>query len=280
MSFETVDGATSGTISVPTGSPSSPEGALKTHLQSTFGWRPYDIVLEMYEPGKYVVLFDTASTRFIRECSVVEATTVADKKTVQKELCAYIKRYNIREVDLNEIYSHYNITTIGVDAFHNCSSLMTIAIPDSITAIDRGAFRGCTSLTTIVIPDSVTTIGVGAFGYCTLLTMIAIPYSVTAIREFAFYCCSSLTTIDIPSSVTSIMRGAFAACTSLTTVVIPSSATAIGVSAFIDCTSLTTVAIPSSATAIGVNAFKGCTSLTLVSNQNQYINPDTPPDHL
>ena len=279
--FATVDGATSDTISVlTTGSPSSPEGALKTHLQSTFGLKVEYIVLEMYEPGKYVVLFDTASTRFIRECSVVEATTVADKKTVQKELCAYIKRYNIREVDLNEIYSHYNITTIGVDAFHNCSSLMTIAIPDSITAIDRGAFQGCTSLTMIAIPDSVTTIGVGSFAHCTLLTMIAIPSSVTAIREFAFYCCSSLTTIDIPSSVTSIMRGAFAACTSLTTVVIPSSATAIGVSAFLDCTSLTTVAIPSSATAIGVSAFKGCTSLTLVSNQNQYINPDTPPDHL
>ena len=109
--FATVDGATSGTISVlTTGSPSSPEGALKTHLQSTFGWRPDDIVLEMYEPDKYVILFDTVASKFIREeCSVAAATTEADKYTVQKELCAYIKRDNIRELDLNEIYSHYNI---------------------------------------------------------------------------------------------------------------------------------------------------------------------------
>ena len=117
--FATVDGATSGTISVlTTGSPSSPEGALKTHLQSTFGWRPDDIVLEMYEPDKYVILFDTVASKFIREeCSVAAATTEADKYTVQKELCAYIKRYNIRELDLNEIYSHYNISTIRAKCF-------------------------------------------------------------------------------------------------------------------------------------------------------------------
>ena len=170
ISYETVDGATSGTISVPTGSPSSPEGALKTHLQSTFGWRPYDIVLEMYEPDKYVILFDTVASKFIREeCSVAVATTEADKYTVQKELCAYIKRDNIRELDLNEIYSHYNISTIRECAFQNCESLTTIAIPDSVTEISRGAFYSCTSLTTVAIPDSVSAIGDGAFAYCSSL---------------------------------------------------------------------------------------------------------------
>ena len=133
--------------------------ALKTHLQSTFGWKVDDIVLEMYEPGKYVILFDTASTRFIREeCSVAEATTDADKKTVQKELREYIKREKIQELDLNEIYSHYNITTIGRYAFYGCSSLTTIDIPSSVTAIGGSAFRNCTSLTTIAIPDGVTAI--------------------------------------------------------------------------------------------------------------------------
>ena len=172
ISYETVDGATSGTISVPTGSPSSPEGALKTHLQSTFGWRPYDIVLEMYEPDKYVILFDTVASKFIREeCSVAAATTEADKYTVQKELCAYIKRDNIRELDLNEIYSHYNISTIRECAFQNCESLTTVAIPDSVTEISRGAFYSCTSLTTVAIPDSVTTIGAAAFANCTSLAL-------------------------------------------------------------------------------------------------------------
>ena len=217
VSFETVDGGTSGTISVlTTGSPSSPEGALKSHLQSSLGWRPDDIVLEMYEPDKYVILFDTVASKFIREeCSVAAATTEADKYTVQKELCAYIKRYHIRELDLNEIYSHYNISTICTNAFVGCTSLTTIAIPDSVTSIGWCAFRGCTSLTTIAIPDSVAAIHYRAFRGCTSLTTVAIPNSVTAIGEGAFKDCTSLTTIAIPDSVTTIGYRAFAGCRSL-----------------------------------------------------------------
>jgi len=174
VSFVTVDGATSGTASVPTGSPPEEAHALKTHLQSTFGWKIDDIVLQMYEPCTYVILFDTVSTRFIRdECSVAEATTEADKKTVQKELCAYIRRDQIRELDavLEDIYSHYNITSIGECAFDGCISLTTVAIPDSVTTIGDYAFDGCISLTTVAIPDSVTTIGAAAFANCTSLAL-------------------------------------------------------------------------------------------------------------
>jgi hypothetical protein len=185
VSFETVDGTTRWEASVPTGvSPEDDALALKTHLQSTFGWKVDDIVLEMYEPGKYVILFDTASTRFIREeCSVAEATTDADKKTVQKELREYIKREKIQELDLNEIYSHYNITTIGSCAFYGCSSLTTVDIPSSVTAIADYAFYGCRSLTTVAIPDGVTAIGGSAFRNCTSLTTIAIPSCVTSIER-------------------------------------------------------------------------------------------------
>ena len=165
VSCATVDGGTSGTASVPT-TGSQADEALKTHLQTTIGWKVDDIVLEMYDPGKYVILFDTIASKFIREeCSVAKATTDADKQTVQTELCAYVKRDHIREldVDLNEIYSYYNISTICDDAFRDCTSLTTVAIPDSTTSIGSHAFDGCTSLTTVAIPDSVTAIGVCVF---------------------------------------------------------------------------------------------------------------------
>ena len=235
--YETVDGATSGTASVPTGC--DPIVALQAHLQSALGLRPDDNVLEMYEPGKYAILIYTVWMRFIWDvCSVNKATTEADKTTVQNELREYIKLQQIQEFDLKELYAHYNITTIGDNAFQGCTSLTTVVIPDSVTTIGIAAFDGCISLTTIAIPDSVTTIG-----------------------EDAFYGCTLLTTIVIPDSVTEIRQGAFADCTSLTTVVIPDSVTAIREYAFADCTSLTTVAIPDSVTAIGGYAFTGCTSL-------------------
>ena len=221
VSFATVDGRTHGTTSVPTGSPDEDTFALKTYLQTTFGWRRDDIVLELYEPSKYVILFDTASTRFIRdECSVVvvvgDATTEADKQTVQKELRAYIKRDQLRELDLNDIYSYYNITTIVTTAFYSCNLLTAIAIPSCITTIGSHAFCYCKSLATIAIPDSVTTIGVDAFKGCASLTTVAIPDSVTTIGSYAFFSCTSLTTIAIPDSVSTIGEHAFDDCTSLT----------------------------------------------------------------
>jgi hypothetical protein len=56
VSFVTLDGATRGTVSVPTGSPADEVFALKTHLQSYFGWGSYDTVIDMQAPGKYVIV--------------------------------------------------------------------------------------------------------------------------------------------------------------------------------------------------------------------------------
>ena len=41
------------------------------------------------------------------------------------------------------------LTTIGEDAFYNCTSLTSVTIPDSITTIEWEAFASCTSLTSV-----------------------------------------------------------------------------------------------------------------------------------
>ena len=157
-----------------------------------------------------------------------------------------------------------SVTTIGERAFSYCSSLASVTIPDSVTTIGDWAFSYCSSLTSVTIGDSVTTIGEGAFGDCSSLTSVTIPDSVTTIGVHAFRNCSSLTSVTIGDSVTIIEGYAFTNCTSLTSVTIPDSVTTIGEAAFWECNSLTSVTIGDSVTTIGDGAFDGCSSLNAV----------------
>ena len=56
-----------------------------------------------------------------------------------------------------------SVTSIGNNAFYNCSGLKSVTIPDSVTSIGDYAFCSCTSLTSVTIGNGVTSIGDGAF---------------------------------------------------------------------------------------------------------------------
>ena len=137
------------------------------------------------------------------------------------------------------VFLPFPVTSIGVGAFENCTSLTSVTIPDGVTSIGVGAFENCTSLTSVTIPDSVTSIGLAAFSSCTSLTSVIIGNSVRSIGNGAFFNCTSLTSVTIGNSVTSIGIAAFALCTSLTSVIIGNGVTNIGGSAFSNCTELT-----------------------------------------
>ena len=158
-----------------------------------------------------------------------------------------------------------SVTSIGDDAFYECTNLASVTIPDSVTSIGDYAFYDCLSLTSITIPDSVTSIGTSAFRSCTSLASITIPESVTSIGYRAFDSCTSLASITIPESVTSIGYSAFRSCANLTSVTIPDSVTSIGSYAFYNCTSLTSITIGNSVTSIGSYAFSSCYSLTSIT---------------
>ena len=146
--------------------------------------------------------------------------------------------------DIKNLTVPKNIKSIGMDAFFNCDSLVSVKIPKSVTEC-WGAFQGCSKLESItvesgnkvyhssgncliqtdskeliagcknsVIPTdgSVTSIGYGAFYGCSELTSILIPNPVTLIDYYAFYECWWLERIIISASVTSIGEYAFCDC--------------------------------------------------------------------
>ena len=188
----------------------------------------------------------------------------------------------------------YSVTSIGNNAFYECTGLTSVTIGNSVTSIGSSAFYGCSGLTSVtinsnllvitfdnnmkdifgeqvtnyIIGKDVTSIEDYAFAGCTGLTSVTIPNSVTSIGERAFYYCTGLTSVTIPNSVTSIGDYAFWYCSSLTSVTIPNSVTSIGRSAFNGCSSLTSVTIGNSVTSIEYCAFYGCTGLTSLTIPN------------
>ena len=170
------------------------------------------------------------------------------------------------------IHGVHPVATIGVDAFHDCSNLTSVTIPNSVTNIDEGAFALCTSLINIIIPDSVTSLGSAAFKYCTSLKSVIMSNNLTSIGDAAFSECSSLINVTIPDSVMSIGDSTFSNCSNLTSVTIGIRVTSIGDSAFYNCSNLTSVVIPDSVTRIDNYAFGDCSSLTQL-----ILFPSTPP---
>ena len=188
------------------------------------------------------------------------------------------------------------ITSIGQNAFCECSGLTSLDLGSGVKSIESWAFDGCSGLTSLDLGSGVKSIESWAFNGCSGLTSLVIPDSVTSIRAGAFLFCSGLTSLDLGSGVKSIGESAFSGCSGLDSIlvddantvyhdagncliqtatktlvsgcknsVIPTdgSVTSIGFNAFMFCTDLTgELVIPDSVTSIGQQAFYRCSGLT------------------
>ncbi|MDD6049925.1 MAG: leucine-rich repeat domain-containing protein [Clostridiales bacterium] len=90
-----------------------------------------------------------------------------------------------------------SITTIGAEAFRNCTNITALTLPESLTTIGAGALKGCTGITELTLPESLTTIGAGAFKDCTGITELTLPASLTSIGEGALDGCEKLATLTV-----------------------------------------------------------------------------------
>jgi hypothetical protein len=173
-------------------------------------------------------------------CLSLKYNTYDNALYLGKDTNPYLVLVKAVDADITSCNIHSDTKFICASAFHDCSDLMSITIPEGVTSIGNDAFRGCSSLTSITIPDSVTGI----------------------INGLAFYGCSSLTSVIIGNGITSIENNAFYMCGSLTSVIIGDGVTSIGNSAFMSCISLTSVTIGKGVKNINGFAFSGCAELS------------------
>ena len=96
----------------------------------------------------------------------------------------------------------YTVTAIGTGAFISLEhafneALGSVNLPDSIQTIGEGAFHGCSSLYNITLPENLIEVKAGAF-YSASLKTIDWPKSLTIVGDHAFHMTdSSLTPIPI-----------------------------------------------------------------------------------
>jgi hypothetical protein len=183
---------------------------------------------------------------------------------------AQAQRFTIGDLRYDVIPHDLNMVEVSA-ANANISGDITIpatityeSLTYTVTSIGVQAFYDCSSLTSVTLSEGVTNIGDRAFYYCSSLASVTIPEGVTSIGEWAFNSCSSLTSVTIPSSVTNMGEQTFSGCSSLASVTLFEGVTSIGDRTFYDCSGLTSVTIPRSVTSIGNYAFAGCTGLQSV----------------
>ncbi len=89
-----------------------------------------------------------------------------------------------QNVAISGIVLPSNITSIGANAFRDCSSLTSVVIPDSVITIGDNAFAD-SGLQNITLSQNLTSIGNSAFSY-TSLASLTIPNKVEKIGQYAF----------------------------------------------------------------------------------------------
>lgn len=159
----------------------------------------------------------------------------------------------------------YPVAAIGDQAFYGCTSLQSIALPESLRRIGGYAFRGCTALESLALPEEMDEIGNWAFVECTSLAGITLPERLGKIGSYAFSGCTAIESIAFPEGLPGTGNGTFDGCTALQSIALPEGMEEIGSYAFAGCTALAAIALPSTIVEINNNAFAGCTSLASVA---------------
>ncbi|MGE5395002.1 MAG: leucine-rich repeat protein [Candidatus Saccharibacteria bacterium] len=118
---------------------------------------------------------------------------------------------NTVTTNLTSITFPPSITSIGQEAFYNCSGLTNILIPPMVTKIETEAFYNCSNLTSVVIPATVATIEYYSFALCKKLNSITVESSIPPVAVYeAFYQVNyNLCALNVPYKSLESYRNAY-----------------------------------------------------------------------
>ena len=148
------------------------------------------------------------------------------------------------------------VTTIGVAAFSECTTLLEIVLPESLISIGEKAFEGCLSLQRIYVPAGLEQVGTEAFHLCPKLEAFEGPlnewdtHGLLIKNRLVAFAPAGVAYYNVYGTATSIADKVFEDCSSL-----------LGVTFFYDIES------------IGSYVLAGCTSLESV-----YATRSVPPE--
>ena len=120
------------------------------------------------------------------------------------------------------------ITSIGANAFSNCSNLTSITLPSTITKVDSNAFNNCSGMTEeIIFPENLKTFGQNAFYNCSGIKGTLTLLEGTVLGAGAFNNCENLEMLIIGDGI-SIPSQSFKYCSSLEKIIIGNNVSIVG----------------------------------------------------
>ena len=210
--------------------------------------------------------------------------------TVTEKIEVYAPWYEYR-TQIIKLIIEDGVTSIGYEAFEDCTAMTTVTIPSTLQDIHYDAFYNCSSLSTVYwnaknmsspthyfeFPSRpfsdplgenmspITTLIFGeeveripaylCYGHTTLKS-VTLPNSVAVVEPFAFRGCTGLAEPIYNSKVFAFMPPSYKGDYN-----IPDGIISIAGGAFSGCSSITSITLPESVTEIGYQAFYGCTGI-------------------
>ena len=183
----------------------------------------FDTEIESIETGgsstitKGIIINECDENGYATDVSVVGMTSMPDYYfgTYSSAYANALNKY------VTNIRLPNDLTSIGSNAFNDCTRLALTSLPSGLTSIGNSAFSGCSFLVLTSLPSGLTRIEGNTFRNCSHLALTELPSGVTSIGTYAFFMCVNLVEMTCLGNITSIEDDVFNYCARLSKFALP-----------------------------------------------------------